>query len=414
MTDIKIKRHSFIWNATYAGINALQSAIILFAVSRRLDISIAGILTIGFTFGNLAAIIARYGIRNFQVTDVREEYSFSDYLYCRVLTSTISIVLFALFLFVTILIGKYTTEKGLLIFEIIILKIIGAIEEVFVGRLQQQGRLDIGAMIASFRIGLSTIIVFVSVLFVKNIFICIACGIVVEVIFDLVLIPKTKRYLYCGQPKADMRRIVSLMKVGFPLCIGMALHNYIGNGPKYLVDVYLSDSMQAICGYIMMPMFVLTILNLFIMQPAVKEIGDVWNLKDITKLRQIIMRHISYIFLLSIAVMFIGYFMGLKILSQLYNVDLKNYGLAFLFLMLGGCSYTISAYFIVLLTAMRKHNIILLGCIVAIVEYCVAGGKMVQTHGFDGACFLYILANISMMIVFWIVLSRNVGRRQIV
>ena len=402
-----IKRNSFFWNAVYAGINALQSAIILLAVSRKLDISFAGMLTIGFTIGNLSATAARYGIRNFQVTDVREQYSFSDYFHCRIITFSLSVFVSAAFLLVMTGIGQYSPQKGLIVFEVVVLKGIEAVEEVFVGRLQQQGRLDIGARIASIRIGISTIVIFLSVWWIQNLAVCILLGIISGGIIDVLLIPSGRKYTTFRIASADRIKVKELLFVGLPLCIGITLHNYIGNGPKYLVDIYLPDGMQAICGYIMMPMFVLTILNLFIMQPAVKALGEAWNKDSRNVFRKMVIRHISMISVLMVMVLIAGYTIGLPILSRMYQVDLLPYRSDFLLLMIGGGFFTITAYLIVLLTTMRKLAGIVWGCGAALAVYIAFGGLFMNSRGFSGACMIYILANVIMAGVFLIVLLRK-------
>ena len=400
MNDNRIKRASFFWNALFAGTNALQSAVILFAASRRMDISVAGMLTIGFTIGNLAAIVARYGMRNFQVTDVREEYSFSDYFHCRIVTFIGSLAVSVAYLAVLMATGRNSGDKTIIIFGIILLKLLGAIEEVFVGRLQQQGRLDIGARIASVRVLVSTFAIFISIWFISSIFICILLGIAAEVAVDLLMIPKGKKYTSFRIGKIEKSSIKTLLSAGLPLCIGTALHNYIGNGPKYLVDLYFEDGMQAICGYIMMPMFVLSILNLFIMQPAVKGIGDAWNREDKSLFRSKARKHIGILSGLSVAVLIGGYLLGLPVLSWMYDVDLLPYRKEFLLLMAGGGVFTITSYMIVLLTAMRKQKGIVWGCVIAVALYIGLGKLFVQTWGFMGTCLLYIAVNLIMMGVF--------------
>lgn len=405
----EIKRASFFWNAIYSGINALQSAIILLAVSRKMDIAFAGILTIGFSIGNLSAIVARYGIRNYQVTDIEEEYSFSDYFHCRIITSTVAFFVSTVYIATMYITSQYTAQKGLIIFEIVLLKGVGAIEEVYVSRLQQQGRLDIGARIASIRIGTSTIIIFISIWLINNLLICILLGVVAEIVVDGLLIPSVRRYTSFTIISKDRDKVKKLIYTGLSLCIGTALHNYIGNGPKYLVDAYLTDDIQAICGYIMMPMFMLTVLNLFIMQPAVKGLGEAWSFKDKVLFREKAIKHISYIIVFSVFVLFFGYFIGLRVLTWMYKVNLLPYRIEFLILMVGGCFYTVTAYLVVLLITMRRQIGIVYGCCVALAIYLFTGKHFVTNLGLIGSCIVYSIANVSMLCVFLFCLLKNKG-----
>ena len=189
-TDPKrIMRDGFIWNALYAGLNAIQAAVLLFAISRKYDLTVAGIITIGFTIANLTAIIARYGLRNYQVTDVDEQFRFADYYWSRIISSVGAVLLASVYLVFMAVSGRYSAEKGLIILAIIILKTEEAAEEIYVSRLQQKGRLDIGARIAAIRIGGATLVIFATLWFIPNLLVCLLLGIAVEILIDVLLIP---------------------------------------------------------------------------------------------------------------------------------------------------------------------------------------------------------------------------------
>lgn len=402
----KISGAGFFWNAVYAGLNAIQSAVLLFAISRTKDLAVAGIITIGFTIGNLAAIIGRYGIRNYQVTDVNEQFRFQDYFFSRVITVAGALLLSLVYLTAMSISGRYTPEKSLIVLEIILLKIVGSMEEVFVGRLQQKGRLDVGARIASVRIGAATMVVFTAIWVIPSLPLCLLLGITAEILLDITLIPTGRRYASFPLSPTDRKAAVKLMKAGVPLCIGVALHNYVGNAPKYLVDLFLTDNLQAVCGYVMMPMFVLTVLNSFVMQPAVKGLGDAWN-TDPGLYWSKVRKHILLLLGLTVAVLGAGFFIGLPLLSMMYRVELRPFRKEFLILMTGGGLYTISAYLIVLLTTMRRQYGIVWGCGAAVLVYLTLGGMMTRNAGFTGACWLYIIANAAMTAVLLTFLLAN-------
>ncbi len=406
----RIARAGFFWNAVYAGLNAVQSAILLFAIARKYDITVAGIISIGFAIGTLAAIMARYGIRNYQVTDVHEEFRFPDYFLSRIISITGTLLVAAGYLAFMTFSGRYSPEKGLIIFEIVLLKIEGTFEEVYVGRLQQKGRLDIGARIAALRLCGSTLVVFAAIWVIPSLPVCLMLGIIMEILLDVILLPTCRRYADFSVSPLNKKAAGNLLKVGASLCIGTALYNYAGNAPKYLVDMYLTDRMQAVCGYVMMPMFVLSILNTFVMQPAVKGLGDAWN-SDRGVFQRKVIRHILLISVLSVVVLCAGLVIGLPILSVLYKTDLQPYKKEFLVLMAGGGLYTISAYLIVLLTTMRRQVGIVWGCAAAALIYLALGGQMIQRMGFIGACWIYIIANAVMNGIYLLFLKTGKQRQ---
>ena len=87
-----IKKDSYIWNTIGGLINAFQSVIILMVLTRSLDMEYAGIFTIAWAIANLVITIGKYGVRNYQVTDVNEKYSFNDYFSNRVIVSILMII----------------------------------------------------------------------------------------------------------------------------------------------------------------------------------------------------------------------------------------------------------------------------------------------------------------------------------
>lgn len=384
----------------YAGFNALQSSVILFSIARNKELSEAGIVTIGFALAAFFTIIARFGVRNYQVTDVHEEHSFTDYFYLRIITVTGTFIVAMIYVTILIWSSKYNLYKGLIVLEIIVLKLVDAFEGLYVGRFQQIGRLDIGARIATIRIVISTVIIFVLIWFVNNLLLCFLIGIISSIGIDIFMIIKEKKYADFSVITTTKKRIYLLIGNVVPLCLGAAFHNYIGNAPKYLVDYYLSDDMQAISGYIMMPMFVIAVLNSFLMQPTVKTLGDAWDNKGVKIIRKLVIRHVVLIGFVSLVVMILGIIIGLPLLSWMYKVDLMNYRRVFFFVMIGGTLYTLSSYVIVILTTIREQNWIVVGCIISFAVYIIMGKRMVNSMELIGASYLYIISNLVLLAVF--------------
>jgi O-antigen/teichoic acid export membrane protein len=241
---------------------------------------------------------------------------------------------------------------------------------------------------------------------IRNVHVCLFSGIASEIILDVLLIALARKFADFTLPQLSSRGATRLLRVGIPLCLGMSLHNYVGNAPKYLVDLYLTDALQAVCGYVMMPMFVLVVLNVFVMQPAVKGLGDAWD-TDPSRFWKKAIRHMSIISVLAVVVLGAGLVVGLPLLSALYAVDLSPYRKEFLLLMAGGGLYTVSSYMTVMLTTMRRQSGIVWGCAAALSVYLAFGKWMSLKAGFAGACSLYIFANAAMLAVFLAILLKG-------
>ena len=86
LNDSNVERNSYIWNMSGSMLVAFQSVIMLMILTRVLGLVEAGILTIAYANANLFQNIGKYGMRNFQVSDVKDEFNFSEYKASRIVT----------------------------------------------------------------------------------------------------------------------------------------------------------------------------------------------------------------------------------------------------------------------------------------------------------------------------------------
>ena len=70
------KKNLYIWNTLATALNSGQTFIILFFISQSGDHTDAGVFTIAYALANLAIMIGRYGVRQYQVSDIEQKYSF--------------------------------------------------------------------------------------------------------------------------------------------------------------------------------------------------------------------------------------------------------------------------------------------------------------------------------------------------
>ncbi len=403
-------RSSVIWNAAGGMFNAGQAAILLIFIAHKMDLVTAGIVTIAYAVANLFLSICKYGIRNYQVTDVKEKFSFSDYLYSRYITLTGTFILLTSYLAYEYLFGGYTLEKAAIFLEVAVLKLIDAFEDVFIGRYQQVGRLDTGAKIMALRLMVSTVFICILISVGTGIHISFLGGIILSIVFDIHVIKNTFFITQTTFAKKQISKILDLLKHGLPLCIGITLSIYIGNVPKYMIDAYMTEEIQAIFGYIMMPVFVITLLNQFIYQPMVKGLGELWEAGDVTNFKKSIFKQCLIVCGLTTVVIAGGMLAGLPVLSVLYHVDLSGYLVEFAVLLLGGGLYALAYYLNVPITTIRRQNYIAYGYAGVSILALFSGGYFVTTWGILGAAVLYLILNIILVIVYSIVLGFGTKR----
>ncbi len=401
MREKAIKRDGILWNAIGGSISAGQSAIILIFVSRKAGLAMAGAVALSYAVANLFLAIGKYGIRNFQVTDVRKRYAFGDYWYGRVATVSAAALLLIGYLIYGAVTGQNTAGKTLLVLEVTVLKLIDAFEDVYIGAYQQRGRLDVGAKIMALRMIFSTVLICWLVVWSGNLYISFQAAIILSILCDSFLISLTYRKAALKIGSLCVNKVGRLLKKCFPLCIGTVLAIYIGNVPQYMIDQYMMDEeVQAIFGYLMIPVFAVTLLSNFIFQPMVKRFGDAWNRKKMKDFAGLVKRQSLIVLLLTVSALALGLFVGLPVLSFLYRADLTPYRREFGLLLLGGGFYAWAFFLTVPLTTVEMPKSIAVGYALS-AGFALAFGRLfVETRGMLGAAALYLAVNLVLVLVY--------------
>lgn len=104
-------------------------------------------------------------MRNYQVSDMKNKYSYGTYIYSRIIST---IVMFVTCMVYSLLRG-YTGEKLVLIAILCVYRAVDGYEDVYHGEMQKRNRLDVASRIVTYRIVISSAIFAIGVLCTNNI-----------------------------------------------------------------------------------------------------------------------------------------------------------------------------------------------------------------------------------------------------
>ena len=410
-----IKKGSYIWNMTGSMLYAFQSVIFLVILTRIVDLSESGLFVIAFANANLFLNIGKYGMRNFQVSDLNDQFSFKEYMVSRYITTVVMILAVVIFVVVAGRNNGYSLEKSNVIICMCIFKAVDSVEDVFLGLYQQKGRLDISGKCLTLRMVI-TIIVFASALAIyKKLLPAIIISTVLTAIVLIVNIVLTY-YIFVSEKniinKFDFNNLLTLLKKCFPLFLGLFLAFYIGNAPKYAIDAVLDDDLQAIYGFISMPVFLIGLLNNFIFNPIIVKISEKWKDNSINDFKTLFRRQIIIIGGIIAFCEAGAYLLGIPVLSLLYNTDLSDYKNELLILLLGGGFLAYSGFLVTVLTIMRKQRVIAGGYVTVALTALFMSYVMVNKYGVMGASVLYLLLMFILCIMFIVPVLLFIKKRE--
>lgn len=266
--------------------NTLGNLVYLFAqwlltvlVVRISGIEAAGIMSLAISAGNIFFFIQSYGMRSFQVSDVKGEYSARQYVLSRYSTIIIGFVLCIFYC----LICSYSIDKAGAIFGFLLYRSFESMSDVYFGELQKIGRLDILAKSMSLKGILSVVVFSVVLFFTRNLtFALISISILamlITVLYD--------RRMFCKLITGEkigfrLKDSFELLKVCFVLMVSVLLPVVITSVPRILLEQYHGTELLGYYGNVSAPPTLIIALIPGIITPFMTLYGN-WIKEKQTK-----------------------------------------------------------------------------------------------------------------------------------
>ncbi len=382
------QKDGVMWYMVGSFLMAFQSVILLMILTRTVGLVQSGIFTIAYANANLFLNIGKYGMRNYQVSDVKNEFNFNEYLNSRWITTFLMIGVACAYTCFAAYSNQYSLEKTSIIIWMCLFKAIDAIEDVFIGEYQKKGKLYVGAKILTLRMILSTIVFLGLVLITKKLLITLIISTIFSAGLEWYFINRTYP-TFKEECESVNSHVILLLKNCFPVALGTFLSFYITNAPKYAIDAHLSDEMQACYGFISMPVFVIALLNGVVFTPFVYNLSCLWNENEMGKFILKVVKQTLIVAGITTVCLIAVYICGIPILSILYNTDLSDYKLELLILMLGGGFSALSGMLNTVITIMRKQNALLINYMIVSATALILANSIVRQYQMMGAAILY-------------------------
>lgn len=384
-----ISQRSLVFNTSANALDAMQSLLLFVVVTRSCGVPEGGIFSIAMAVAYQMIVIGRYGMRDFQSTDIHKDYTFSAYFLSRLVTAICMIFWLGGY----ILWNGYEPEKAGIVIAVALYKSIDVLEDVYHGYYQREGRLDSASLAQTIRLGLTILLYLAILLLTRNLlFATIISAISSLLVF--ILLNHTIRTVFSEpvfQP-AQWPAVKQLLFKCAPLGICGFLQLYIVNYPKYAIDFFLTDTVQSFYGALSMPVFVINLLSISIYRPLLIQLTQNWQASNKPVLRQMLHKQFLFIVAITVIAMILGYLLGIPVLSWLYGIDLEGYRLAFMILLAGGGMAALAGFMSSVIAAMRIQRYLLIGYGVTMVLEICAASFLVQRMGTVGASILFAVS----------------------
>lgn len=385
MTDEKkVMAKNFIWNTIGTGFNSFNSLFFLILVTRINGIEKAGIFSIAYATATILYTLALYSGRLFQVTDIENKIKDKDYISNRALTCFIMLIFASTYL----IIKKYTTFKTLVFVVLIIFRGIEAFADILYGIMQKNGFLYKAGISLTLK-GVVGLILFGMIDFYsKNLvysgLALIIVNLVFLVIWDYFLVT---RKLINKEAKVSFKNVISILKLEFFVFVNSFAGIYILNAPKYAIDGYLTENLQAIYGYIMMPATVMTLFTQFIVMPVLGKLKELFEKKDFISFKKVIFKIKMIVLAFGFFAVLAAFLVGPEFLGLIYGVKLLDYRINLCVIIASYIFYANTYINLVQLTTIRHTFVQFVIYIISMIIAFISSRILVRNFGINGATF---------------------------
>lgn len=395
------------WNSLGSGINGFNSLFYMIIATRINGIEDAGIFTYAFSISIIFYIIGIYSGRVYQITD-KSNLNDNDYFISKLITC--GVMLFASILFV--LLNSYNLEKTLIISILCLYRTFEAFSEVLYGYYQKDNELykvgisltlkNIVCLISFFIVNLITKNILISTITMTVIYLLIM------IIYDFDIL-KVKD-INIKQMKLD--KIVIFLKKGFSTFLLSFLVSLLVNIPRYIIDFNLSDSMNTIWGVLIMPASIMLMLSQFCLHPFLMKIFRLYENKDFDNYKKIVLKMIFSIFLIGIFIILAVFLLGIPILELVYGIELSEYKISFVIIMIGAILYGNQSIIYNLLIGIRKIREQIISYIIMSIIYIVINIYLISEFKLLGASIGYLLIMIINFGIYYILFKRSIPKKK--
>lgn len=389
----------YIWNTVGTAAWGVVFPILTIVATQLVGVEQAGRFSMAFVVGLLLMFVGNYGVRAYQVSDIEEKHSFSDYQLNRLITC-IAMLIVGIFYCV---VRGYGAEMFAISIAVYFYKMIDALADVYEGRLQQIGKLYLAGISQAIRSVVAIIIFSFFLLVTRNLVVaCIAMAIATT----LTLLVLTLPLAFFESPKSEKPSFASIRELFvqcFPLFTALFLFNLIDSMPKFVMEGVLSYDNQLYFNALYFPAQSILIAIQLVYKPQLVRMATLWvdkvKRKRFDIMFLVIIASIVGLTLLMIVVM--GW-IGVPLLSFFYGVDFEPYReLCYIMLVAGGVTAVIDFLYCVI-TVLRQQRAVTKLYLLTFGFALFIPALLVNFTGLPGIVISYLIVmSILMVLLVW-------------
>lgn len=378
-------KKNFLWNVIGMTCNCFNSLFFMVLITRINSMDDAGIFTLSFSIACLVYYIGTYAGRVYQVTNVNDSITDSDFIIHRAITCVMMVFISLMYCFIS----GYSLYKFTVVILLCIYKSLEAFSDVLYGVVQKNNNL--------YQVGISLTIksVFALILFVVvdivtrniiySILFAILAWILVIVLYDF----KNVNYVSKFKLHFNISSLRDIFKNGFFVFIINFLSSYIVNAPKYALDGRASNELQAIFGIILMPATLISLGVQYFIQPFLEQLTSSFKNNDKKAFNKVVIKLLFITSGLGVICLIGAYILGIPVLSLVYGLELSAYLFELEIIIFGSILFALSLILSSALITVRYNFIQFIVFVITSVFGFFISIILITRFSIDGAAYAY-------------------------
>ena len=379
-------KENMIWNSIGSFLYLFSQWLLTIIIVHLSGYEDAGILSLAMSLTNMFYCIAIYGIRNYQVSDIKEKYTSDIYVTTRILTS--GVAFFCCLIFVAV--NGYPGKTFAAIIVYMVFKLSEAMVDVFHGIDQRLFRMDIIGKSFILR-AVATFLAFTAgIYFTKSLVLAIIMMAVTAHLSVLFYdVPRScnleKFRINCSKVP-----IINLLAECFPLVIYLFLSTTIGTIPRYFLEQFWGSEILGIYASIATPAVIVQVAASYLFNPFVTVFAEKYYSKDFNGFMQLFKKCMIGIILLSVVCLAGAKIFGDFGLKLLFGKSILEYSYLLIPVIICTILTALTWFLCTLLTVMHAFKGLLISNILAVGVCAVLSVVLIPKCIMDGVNYAMI------------------------
>lgn len=396
------------WNSSGSFVYLFFQWLMNYLVTVLLGFENAGIFSLAISISSIAFAFAIYGIRGYQVSDVKRKYSDKSYIIARFATCFISLGGCLLY----IIASGYDIYTSLCIGAYLIFKLSEAFVDVYHGIIQRGMRMDYIGKSFILRGIISNLLFIGCAIFTKNLLIS-TLVLAASSYLLIFLYDRKKTNIFYKEDDTSTKDIKNLLIECLPLALYTLLSNVIMSVPRISLESIKGSEILGIYASIAIPAAIIQVLSGYIFAPMLTVFAEHISKRNFKLFNKLLFKTIILIIILSIVIIIGGAIFGDFGLTLLFGEKIKSYTYLFVPILFIS-SLTALCWFIgLMLTIIREFRGLIISSVIAMLV-CLAGSSLfINIFSINGTSIILIIAlmlQISIMSIFMVIKLKKIKR----